>query len=970
MQTTLTQAFAAAFPWTATAVCAPRVGAQLYPMRGPSTERVVRRVHLADALRGAAGGAFAGLADRVFVRGAFEVLRRVKHAPELTRALSELEESWCSSVSQEQEKELRITPVSWDTPGAFDSSEFQAPFKRPSLVMYVRAPDENPDVMFAEAAHHTKMTRAEWASLLIPEMVLKMKPAQSDDEFTLYEFMGSAFDYLGDVEAQTGDATSHLLTLWKRFVPRALPRASGEKLFYTPEEYAALVGDTPQVVAQEFRNAVAVYPYPRTRTRWEETSKGVMAPPPAGGGGGAQNKLTFAEYARVVDPTKNVQDFLEIFLAEKCNVKAPTYDAASVSREADAEAHEAMHRVLDTEKDLFDAWDTLVDYFKCLSFTQAALWEANLKQWETEIIRECKTYANGLPNGDLKTKLEKWSNPALLIAEAINTRNFGALPLPAAPDFENTTKYFVQRVLSADPLWGRINLDAPPPPDSPVARLKEIDSSSELSALRGPSDYAAYLLKQEESSLLTREALNRNRELARGKLFPTLWGAQLRDVRAFAAQLKRLKPDTWYDLCALLNPLMENTTRKAFAAHTKFLDSFKKRWERDVQIVAETSFLAQRGRWAMEMFDDERSARLEEADRARVKATAHLKTRLVVWFCTWGSLGRGQRAPSPPADARVVGFSKKTGEIVCTTGGVGLWPIAICGRGAAAEAQIMEAVARIIQTPDAPAAFQLRGGFWALKAKSFRDVFAAAKCARIAAAANDADRDEATRTACLVAATLARFGVVPDLEDENSRFTQGFGLYTNVVGAITPRVAKVGEPTTNVDAPNLEAGPTLAERMKRTIEVLGLEAPPPPPPPSAPEEEAGMASVFAPEIPPRLDPPAEPKLPQSLMLREDTLVVEVAYADSTNPEWVTEIPLAADAHEWCVEANRFLRDTPGALQPANLQATRAELAGYMRSVELVLRDAPRPPTPVIPMAEPEPTRTRHGPLKKKKRVST
>ena len=319
---------------------------------------VFENVHLADVLRRVAGGAYAGLTDRVLVRGAFELARRARVHVNLSSALADLEADWCAAVSPDQEREWRVTPASWDTHVQRARWSKSAPgVPRPELVCRVRLLGPDSGVRrYTEICTRAKRTSAEWAYALgMREMLAQL----GDDVQTLEQFVVStASAFVEGLASEHRDVDSHALKTWRAFasefelVPgasknaaRAASVAGGRRELITPEEFAGAAN--ADAARETFYDAAVLHPYARSRARWRECFE--LAPEPAGAGRGRNESVTMSVFVRELIGTtlreerrkaEADEDQAKADVQNAANALQAQLDAAKVSTlgETDAQA--------------------------------------------------------------------------------------------------------------------------------------------------------------------------------------------------------------------------------------------------------------------------------------------------------------------------------------------------------------------------------------------------------------------------------------------------------------------------------------------------------------------------------------------------------------------------------------------------------------------------------------------------------
>ena len=926
MEFALRSAWLSANPWAASTVAGEREGALLFPSLGPSTERRFRAVHLAEALRLAAGGQFASLVGEVTVRGALELLKHVQTDVEVTRALVNFGAQWEARVPESVERERRITPLS---PQGHN------------LLLDVMLPDRSPDHAYADAVDLPRLTRAEWAFLLAPQMLHGMSPDDSDDVCSLREFVCCcAVGFLEGSDARGG----HLLERWRQFVPRfqsPIFTPTANQKIYTAEEYAGSASAAAEA-EREFMQAVMSYPYPRSMQAWERATETTV---PAGGAPASQEKRTFSDFVRLFPAPSSspggggdwtlpeIQKLAVNFFAKRLGLKVDEWTPQSVlTQKAGEEAVLAMTRVRQTELDLFESWDVLEVFFKRAGALQCMLVGLSMREMDEaveEVVQE---------GGNTKT-LKKWavadtSHP--LVMEALLKGTWqSAFPM-------GTPEWATQRVL--EKLHAERFLVAPSP-ENAVRVAARVDTRQELSSLRDNADYASFLLSEEGiDTYLTRETMTRIRQLREGKLLSTKYGAELRDVRSFAKALGGIPLDAWYEWCDLTGV---PGARAARLAHQQFLDMYTKQWRRDVQVLAETAFLAQRGQWISEMYAEEAVHREARAQGERAARVSRFRCALGRWFTTQAVSGGSafSKNAAPPESALVLGVHKRTGLWSAAKQSSGdVWPVIIVGAEEGEEQRVRA---------DLSARFPLVGepGFQALRARRIRE--------RMAREGDAVQR-------ALGASGLARYGALVHQSSVLARSLVDATKFLPKLLAAEPspvfEVARPGEPGETVRDALVPRppGPSVAETYRKFLQENKPEL---------------LVEKGEPEAPPEERAPT--LLPSSLVLREDTHEVEVAYADATSPEFISEVPPAHAPHNWCTAARQFLRDTPDFdLQSAEGRGlARMHIASYMTSVEKALRvvEAPPPlpedpPLPALVEAEQEQPK-KDGPMKKKRKVA-
>ena len=600
MERLLREAFVAANPWVSYTMNPPERG-----VSSVVRPHYVYDVPLAEFLETAGGGVFAGYSRRVLVRGAFRLLEDVALAPHARTAVVELQTKWNCSISEKLEREQNYTPRT-------------APFP---LLLTMNIPWRDHETAYHEQIELPKKTRGEWAEIFHVKLAGFL---QEDDDETLREFF--ELDLKRAVEEVERDFEgTHTPAKWKELAPTfQQPGFSlmGSKPFVTAEEYA---GEARASEAQhEFREALLVYPRPRTERAWEERSVTNLN---LGGGDlltlraycNAKNKTVDKEFSKFIQEAVDIVDGRSQFY-----VPPHPSEYARVSEIADHAAHAAMHRILDAEITLFECWDAMEPLFRGASNLQA-----NFAMLDVEAI---KAQLNGL----------NWYDVLKAFGTAVVTRG------PAGPSPAEVLGHQLAQQHMAQ-LWGLVAAN------NPVRLASHIDTTQRLSGLRSPAEYAAFLGHTDDTpEVMERVARGSNRGTS------NRFGMRLRDVRAFAKALEAVPLHYWYRLCAFASKMpgaaSEVTIRAAMEAHARFLDVYEHRWERDVGVLDEAIFLAHRSKRAREFYAQERAAQQQLLAEQRARMLYRAKGELTQYLAAEAQMIQG-RLPIPEVDV-VVGLSR------------------------------------------------------------------------------------------------------------------------------------------------------------------------------------------------------------------------------------------------------------------------------------------------------------------------
>ena len=981
-------AYAGAFPESVTAPSRGEVlDAATVSSFGPPTtdEPAFTNVHLVDVLRRIAGGAHAAMADRVYVRGAFELARNSKIPKNLRNALSDLEADWCAGISPELERKWRITPASWDTP------EMRAKWPsapRPTLVMQVQVNGPDSAVRnFSEIVSTAVRTSAEWAYEFRLRDMLVRDAYVGDDLISLRHFVSCTLQtYIDGLECKTNGVEAHSLRTWRKFAPsfeKAPPNAAAGPLL-TADEYAGRAD--ADAARAEINDALVAYPYPRSRTRWRES----FGMSPAAGAADPGDAITMAVFLREVsapitreqilmrtaDVLKDVPEFKEFTAWE---------DASAVRDVSDAAAHAAVRRVLQAEPEMMQAMDEVVRFANTTTLFQR--WLAAFDDGRFEVVLSGLTDSalrvlrdrTDPDSEDKRRAVANWRFKAQypeVVAALKMVYTGGSVAADAWPSevdmqtalldaavtpaqllrkLASTVVVYCGPVTAPATAWARYTVrdysrfgDVGPKRVAALIRLGENSTKREdrlmLASVRNPREYMAYLMRGMESSLSTEAVRQRSLDVAQDRALPTEFGKSRRDMESFMRALTDVAANEWYEFCRLANEPSANNAvdcQVAAQAHDRFETIFKTQWTADVQIVRETSFLAQRGTWLIELRREEDVARVVQARAERAETLRHMHVKLQDWFART-RFDDTPLTPQLPRGSYVLGFERFAGNSR-KQGGTELmtfawdhqervWPIMILGVGEnarpdAAQAQVYR---QVIQRGYDDVARELRelDGCFALKARLARVRFGAG------------DVNPLFRPVSKLAELLFGAVVAPDTDLFRSLSDQNAYLMDASTGDVTSNPAKIGELAGSLKELGVALRPADLPSTKKTDPKFGLAA--------ARfvkrlREKDLVAPAPKPEVVPT-DPVPAQRPPAALVLRANSALVEVDYADASQIEFVCDVPPGMVPHDWCVAANQFVADTMlpvGTLLEKDM--ARPRIATYMQSVEEMSRAAPLPP---------------------------
>ena len=442
-----------------------RRGAWLQPASGallvdeqpgkPALMRRTKGVHLLDVIR---DNRVPLEASKMSVRTAIKLVRATCATyPHLLAALNALESTWCSVVSEDDERRMQATPANWDNPDTRDKWSTAPGVPRPSLVMEVELPDYGSEFAYGAAVRETKRAVDDWVEALLRNQ--RAPPLQpfdvanfektlidSDELVALEEFACMYQVFLDDVRFSSD---SHAVHVWRTYAPpaagvggaaaRALDALPHTK-YLDAHEYAALIGRNLDDVLRDFNQATTVFPYARTPQEWwvaEHSKLGPPAPPQLMQH--ASETTTFSAYCALapLDPPLSVDERLHEFVS-KWLPAYKTVQWTGGAQHARAAAQITLEEIMRLEDNavehtLFGAMDGVLDF----------LWEASdFEMWLARLDPE-RIHAAWDAFRAIDADLRKWqdySEELGVLLWRVWRMNGGAIP--TGPDNENNLAVF------------------------------------------------------------------------------------------------------------------------------------------------------------------------------------------------------------------------------------------------------------------------------------------------------------------------------------------------------------------------------------------------------------------------------------------------------------------------------------------------------------------------------------------------